>query len=122
MTWQTNQTLAEQYFSVVASGNYRNDSTYRTYRTKIANTGPDISAFFEEHGSLEGLGVTGIGGKTKRVLELILGEGVEAAQQTIYGERVDEIRASAFSGIPTEPYDEPFDPNGESAQDDYLEN
>ncbi len=97
----TNRELSQDYFSVVAQ--YTGDiTTYEFLRRKIAELGIDLPTFYREHGkSLDELDVKGIGKKTKGILELILDKGKEEARRLVEEEKIDEMRKSAFRGIPS---------------------
>ncbi len=97
----TNRELAQDYFSVVAK--YSGDlTTYNFQRRKIAELSIDLPTFYREHvESLDELDVKGIGKKTKGILELILDKGVEEAKRIVQEGKIDEMRKSAFRGIPS---------------------
>lgn len=97
----TNKELSQDYFSVVTS--YSADLTsYNFQRKKIAGLGIDLPTFYREHGeSLDALDVKGIGERTKGILELILGKGVEEARRIVQDGKINEMRKSAFRGIPS---------------------
>ena len=97
----TNVELARDYFSVVAP--YSGDlMTYNFQKRKITELGIDLPTFYLEHGrSLNELQVGGIGKKTKGILELILDRGVEEARRLVSKGKIDEMRRSLWSGIPS---------------------
>ncbi|MBU3906828.1 MAG: hypothetical protein KKA64_01115, partial [Nanoarchaeota archaeon] len=99
-----NQKLAQDYF-IITNWPYKDCSNYRLIRNKISGLDIDIASFYQEHGSLEELNVVGIGKKTKRVLELILGKGKEKAEEIIKQDREKKakeiLEGFSFKDIPS---------------------
>lgn len=77
----TNEELAHAYWNVVVKNpGVRDMHTYRIMRTVIANVSESVHDFWENHGrSLNALKTSGLGLKTKSVLELILEQGADKA-------------------------------------------
>ena len=76
----SNKELAHDYY-LVARQNSKSWDTYRNQRQIIERSPIDIYSFFQENGSLSNLDVSGIGPKTKGILELILEKGFEEARR-----------------------------------------
>jgi len=87
----TNATLAQDYYSaaIQIAGDLE---AYKTQRDRIRKSEIDLSAFYQENGSFEGLHVKGIGPKTTEVLELILQKGADRAKKIISENRRAEMR------------------------------
>ena len=94
----TNRELAEDYFIVVR--HKITDSgisdTYRSLKKIIAESSIDLPTFYREHGDLKELMASGIGKKTKKILELILENGTEEARRLLQEEPVHKI----WQGVP----------------------
>jgi len=87
----TNETLAKDFYR--ASTPYCDSpKTYKTMTTRIANSSIDIADFFQKHGNLDDLKVSGIGEVTKKFLEAILAEGVEVVIQRTIDDRINGMQ------------------------------
>jgi hypothetical protein len=87
----TNRELADGYFSIQnRAANRESYDAYFQHKERIARLDVDLQSFYDEHGSLKGLNVRGIGDKTKGTLELILKHGIEEARRMIRGERIEK--------------------------------
>jgi len=89
----TNKELAEDYHKVVSQrgGGFKYCSDIKK---KISNSGVDIPSFYSEHKTLDVLKTKGIGVKTKKILELILENGLKRARDLFYEEMINEARKS----------------------------
>lgn len=97
-TTYTNKKLADVYFEV-ASQYSGNPTTYASQRKKISDATVDLSAFYQEHGDFSELHISGLGPKTRGLLELILDKGPEEAKNTVLNERIEDIRNWQSAGI-----------------------
>lgn len=91
-TYKTNQELANNYFSAVFKQSIFAYKTYFDIKTLIESSPVDLIQHYQANGNLKELKVKGIGRKTKRVLELILKEGVDNAREIIRKEKIKELQ------------------------------
>ena len=90
----TNKELAENYFRIMYGGkDYTPHSkkavNYRNIQRRIEESSTDINSFYRENGNLQGLVVFGMASRTKRILELILGNGPDKAREFVEKMRKD---------------------------------
>ena|SRR3989344_8761421 len=79
-----NQSLAQDYFSVVKQGKWGNAlRNYRKVKDAIANSPVDIASLYKNEGNLRRLRVEGIGNATIPKLELILSEELDIVLITL---------------------------------------
>ena len=77
---ESNIELAKAYSQVAAAASVGGStSNFPNQRKAICSSQVDIQAHFAEHGSLENLNVPGIGEGIKRVLSMILRDGVQSS-------------------------------------------
>ncbi len=93
----TNRELAQDYFSVATQ--YSEDwITYNLQKRRITKLQIDLPSFYREHGSFEGLNISGIGKKTKGILELILEKGVEEARRIVVERKIESLEMEKWPG------------------------
>jgi hypothetical protein len=89
-----NSDLAREYFRVARIGS-QEPGKYKHIRRLIREAEKDIPQYFRDHGSLQGLGLPGIGKETVRVCESIMTHGLESASRFLTAAKPDPESAAS---------------------------
>ena len=92
MEQYTNRQLAADYVSIAALNLNYEPHALRSAGKKIAESPVDIPSFHQEHGSLKGLRVAGVGPKTRPILEAILREGADIVRKRVGDDQERALR------------------------------
>jgi len=92
-----NKSLAKYYFEITSQG-ARDIWAYQKISELIAGLEEiNLAEFYRKHENFDGLQVRGIGPKTKRILELLLTQGLESTSEIIRKERESKLSHSTIT-------------------------
>jgi|GEM_PF-1199608 len=94
-----NTALAKQYFKIVSQYSKSWD-TYLRMEQVIATSDVDISGYFRANGSLLGLGIPGVGEKTRTILEGVLATGTEAMKDVVATVKAEALQSQSIGLMP----------------------